>query len=177
MFKKTDKHAKNDLANAAITASGQLMMEGVAHCLVGRLGLSMHGFAESSKRTNVIMVEDVEFLVDPTTAFSDGGDGLVLTRRGLPLAVDDIKVKWCSLDDEWELKLWSQELIVPRQEGSVPIASLPVILCLMMMAGDEEAVAAAVSNGAPATGAHSILEEHSPRLGSRLAAMIEAVQR
>lgn len=171
MKKETETEKNQVLVDAALVASDHLTRVGVAHCLVGRLGLASHGF-------DVGNIDEVELLIDAGEAFSQGEDGLVLTKASLPLAVGEIKIKWATFDDDWEAKLWSKELaLVDDAEGNIPLAPLPLIMCIMMMSGGEAALSVALADGASGVAAQSILAKHEPRLASRLSAMMEAVER
>jgi hypothetical protein len=171
-MKEMKETKKNQvLVDAALVASDQLTREGVAHCLVGKLGMASHGFDVGQE------IHEIEMLVDASEAFSQGEEGMVLTKAALPLSVGEIRVKWNSFDKDWETKLWSKELmLVDDKSGSVPLAPLSLVMCFMMMSGDEASVSAALKDGASGIATLSILSKHQPRLASRLSAMIEAVE-
>jgi hypothetical protein len=168
---KKERDKKNQvLVDAALVASDWFKQEDVAHCLVGRLGMASHGFDAGD------MPDEVVFLVDASEAFSQGPSSMVLTKVALPLSVGKTRVKWSSLDEDWEVKLWSKELSLPEKDGDLPVAPLPLIICGMMMEGDEAALSVALKDGASAVAALGILTKHAPRLASRLSAMMEAVE-
>lgn len=168
----TKDNAKNQvLIDAAVTASEQLTSEKVPHCLVGRLAMSSHGYDAG-------IVEDVMFLIDASAAFVlDSKTEMVVTKVALPVAVGDVKIKWCSFENDWEADAWSKELSLPASPGATPIAPLPVALCLMMLSGDDKGVMAALADGAHGDVSHSILAKHAPRLAARLLTMMEAAGR
>ena len=58
---------------------------------------------------------------------------MVLTRASLPLSVGEIRVKWATLEEPWERRLWSKELALPTESENIALGSLPLIMCLMMM--------------------------------------------
>jgi hypothetical protein len=165
-----DIQAENQaLVDAAIAASGQLASVKVAHCLVGRLGLLSHGYGGGSEDP----IEEIEFLLDSTTAFTTAGSSKILVvKAALPISSGSFKVKWCSFEEPWEVPLWSGELVMPRNDGDIPVGSLPMILCQLMMAGDEESIEEAVRDGAPTDEALGILTKWMPDYGDRLKLII-----
>ena len=170
---KIDKEAaaRNEiLTDAALAASDHLTAQGVAHCLVGRLGLASHGYSTGE------VIDEILILIDAGEAFSQGDHGMVLTRASLPLSVGEIRVKWATLEEPWERRLWSKELALSTESENIALGSLPLIMCLMMC-DDEDALAQALRDGASGVAAHEILAEHEPRLAARLSAMMEAVAR
>lgn len=154
------------IVDAAVAASDQLQASNVPHCLVGKLGLLSHGYDEGGYGM-------VEFLVDRAAAFMRVGTSKVfVVKAALPIFVGDVKISWGSLEEPWESSVWKDELSKPKKEGDVPVGSLDLILCLMMMAGDDDVVAEAVADGAPAGGALEVLKKWEPDLGARLAAIM-----
>jgi hypothetical protein len=167
---KKDSQATNQaLVDAAVAASSQLTAANVPHCLVGRLGLLSHGFGDED--TDVI--EEIEFLVDSSAAFTSvASSNVLVVKAALPISSGGFKVKWCSLEEPWEFPLWSSELVTPKKDGDIPVASLPVILCQLMMADDEESVTEAVRDGAPMDEPLDILTKWRPDLSDRLKLII-----
>ena len=171
---KIDKEAaaRNEiLTEAALAASDHLTAQGVAHCLVGRLGLASHGYSTGE------VIDEILILLDASEAFSQGDHGMVLTRASLPLSVGEIRVKWATLEEPWERRLWSKELALSTESENIALGSLPLIMCLKMMSDDEDALTLALRDGASGVAAREILAEHEPRLAARLSAMMEVVKR
>jgi len=156
------------IVDAAIAASGQLVATKVPHCLVGRLGLLSRGHSDGMKQP----IEEITFLVDQEAAFMTTSSKVVVVKVALPLAVGDFRVKWCSLEEDWESAAWAKELAMPKNDGDIPVASLTVILCMMMMSGDDESVVGAITDGADASEARSILTKWKPHLGARLTTLM-----
>jgi hypothetical protein len=166
------RQSHQDLIEAAFAASAQLAKEEVAHCLVGRLGLALHGFDPGD------VPGEVSFLLDEDSAFYFPDRGKVrLTRVSLPLSVGGVIVKWCSFEHPWEKAIWDVDLGFPDADGDsneplIPLAPLSLILCTLMLTGDEVAVSSAVRDEVPTSQVLATLQKHSPREGARLAAII-----
>lgn len=159
------KERDHVIADAAVEASRYLSEQGVAHCLVGRLGVLSHGY-DCEAPTHVT------FLIDADVAFTSAGHGIVATKASLPLSVGNIRVKWSTFEKSWEHATWAHELAL-SMDDEVPVAPIDLLLYLLMVDDDESSVRAAVANGAPFVSISETLKAHEPAIGAKFEDIVE----